>query len=40
MLRAIWSSLQVLFGFLDQDWVDSGGESAGADLGHEMDPNG
>jgi hypothetical protein len=40
MLRAIWSSLQDLLGFLGQGWLDSGGERPESDLGHEMDPNG
>lgn len=39
MLRAIWSSLQVLLGSLGQGWADLGG-GQGPDSGHEMDPNG
>ncbi len=40
MLRAIWRSLQVLFGSLGQGWMGSGSESSESDLGHEMDPDG
>jgi hypothetical protein len=39
MLRALWSSLQGLFGFLGQSWAE-GGEPPLSDLGHEMDPDG
>jgi len=39
MLRAIWSSLQLLFGSFGQGWGDLEG-SQGSDSGHGMDPNG
>jgi len=39
MLRAIWRSLQDLFGLVGQGWLDlEGGQDP--DLGHGMDPNG
>jgi hypothetical protein len=39
MLRALWSSLQDLFGFLGPGWTNLEDGSA-TDSGHEMDPDG
>ncbi len=39
MLRAIWSSLQLLFGSLGQGWTGLEGGPA-SDSGHDMDPDG